>query len=1023
MKFRALMLVMLFCVAGVAPGTAQVTTATFYGSVADVSQAVLPGVSITMTHQGTGVTMSKVSDEKGEFAFTFLPPGSYTLKIELPGFKTYVAAGFELGAAQNVRRSFTLDVGGVAERVTVTSEAPLINTVAADQRQSYSKMQITELPLANRDFTGLLASNTGVSYSGTNIRMNGMGGAGTRITVDGTEATAFSEGSGTQMFGNFNKIGLVGLDAIGEVQTTKGVIAAEYAGTLGGNINVITRAGTNEWHGTVFENYTGAALNARNQTATTKPPFTFNQFGGSVGGPIRKNRMFIFGAYEGYRQGGQDVQQGMVPTPRLRDAMIKAVPDYKTYLDYAFPLPNQPYNPGATTALFIGPMPTRYSENHADVRWDTLLHGNNNLSMSYSRSRPVENSFTLLNPVDYFGKQERFNASYVMGHPSWTTETRFGYNYANWDRIDGFVSFRDPRKGNETIRAGRRIPIITGLNFTVPNGATTKDQFMGGATWTFEQKVSKILGKHALKFGGIYATRGTGRRETDNPVINYASEADLLANVPSQVLSYYGTNPFNLYLPEWGLFLQDDWRMTPKLTLNLGIRYDWYGNPVIQPDDPQNAPAVINTFAGIVDSNRFIYGPLRPENDPVNPDHTNLGPRFGFAYNPDGRSRNVIRGGFGVMFTPRNNSVFASAAGTSLTIPNMRFFTAAEVKAYGFKYPTYLEDVNAVVVVENKISLGYQFNPEYYAPYTMNMYLGVQRALTGSMMLETAFVGNRGVKFPMLRWYNQIDRVTGLRPNQDLAFENQYYDSMQSTFYASWQTSLRQQFSKNVSFNLHHTWGKGLAYVGGNAAGWFSGDVSRTAIQDFNNVRINRSPVSGDINHVVSGDWVYQLPALTNFNSGLRQVLGGWQVSGILRAQTGSAFDISQLSPGGPTSRPDILDIKHMYLTDYRTTGQYLNLAAFARVPVGTVSKVPIRPGNAGFMVGRGPGLWNVDFALAKNFQIREGVRFETRVDMFNAPNHTNLGNPTGSIDSANFGKITTTRGARTIQIHGRLSF
>jgi hypothetical protein len=738
---------------------------------------------------------------------------------------------------------------------------------------------------------------------------------------------------------------------------------------------------------------------------------------------LRKNRMFIFGAYEGYRQGGQDVQQGMVPTPRLREAMVRAVPEYKTYLEYTFPLPNQPYNPNATTALFIGAMPTQYSEDHADVRWDSLLLGNNNLSVSYSRSRPTQHGFTLLNPVDYFGRQERLNASYVIGRPSWTSESRFGYNYASWQRIDGFVEQKDPQNSTESIRAGRRIPIISGLNFLVPNGATTKDQFMGGATWTFEHKISKIIGKHALKFGGIYATRGTGRFETDNPVINYASEADLLANVPSQVLSYYGTNPFNLYLPEWGLFLQDDWRITPKLTMNLGIRYDWYGNPVVQPDDPENAPAVINTFSGIVDSYRFIYGPLRPENKPVNADRINFGPRFGFAYNPDGRSKNVIRGGFGVMFTPRNNSVFASAVGTSLTIPNMRFFTAAEVRAYGFKYPTYLEDINAVIVAEKKISLGYQFNPEYFAPYTMNMSLSVQRALTGSMMFETAFVGNRGVKFPMLRWYNQIDRITGLRPNQDLPFESQYYDSMQSTFYASWQSSLRQQFSKNISFNLHHTWGKGLAYVGGNAAGWFSGDVSRTAIQDFNNVKINRSPVSGDINHVVSGDWVYQLPAFTNFHPALRQTLGGWQISGILRTQTGGAFDITQLSPGGPTSRPDILDIKNMYLDNYRQTGQYLNPAAFAKVPVGAVSKVPIRPGTAGFMVGRGPGLWNIDLAIAKNFRIRESVRFETRLDMFNAPNHTNLGNPTGSIDSPNFGKITTTRGARTIQIHGRLTF
>jgi outer membrane receptor protein involved in Fe transport len=1010
--------ILFLLLAVVPPSTAQVTTATFYGIVTDSSQAVLPGTMITMTHVGTGVASSKVSDERGEFAFTFLPAGTYTLKIELPGFKTYISSGIELGAAQNVRRTFALEVGGVSDEITVTGEALLVNTVAAEQRQSYSTLQITELPLANRDFTGLLASSTGVNFSGTNIRMNGMGGAGTRITVDGTEATAFSEGSGTQMFGNFNKIGLVGLDAIGEVQTTKGIIAAEYAGTLAGNVNVSTKAGTNEWHGSMFENYTGAALNARHQTAKDKPPFTFNQFGGSLGGPILRNKVFIFGAYEGYRQAGQEIQQGFVPTPRLRDAMVAAVPDYKTYLDYVFPLPNQAYNPNASVGLFIGPFPHIYGENHFDFRGDTVLLGNNNLSVSYSRGRPYEDTFRLLDPYRRDGKQDRVNASYVLARPSWTSESRFGYNFADWLRVDDLVMQKDPKNTNEKSLAGRRIPTIEGLNFFAPDGEV---QYMGGATYTFEHKVSKIIGTHSLKFGGIYATRGTGRYTYINPEFIYANEADLLSNTPSQYRVGFVQNPFSLYLPEWGLFIQDDWRATPKLTLNLGVRYDWYGNPVVKPKD--EGPAVINTFAGIVDTNRFIYGPLRPENDPVNPDRLNIGPRFGFSYNPDGQAKNVIRGGFGVMFAPRNNSVFASAVGTSLTLPTSRNFTAAEARAYGFKYPTYLEDAKAVVEAENKITMGYMFDPNYYAPYTMNMSLGVQRALTGSMMFETAFVGNRGVKFPMLRWYNQIDRVTGLRPNQDLPFENHYYDSMQQTFYASWQSSLRKQFSRSVSFNVHHTWGKGLAYVGGNAAGWFSGDISRTAIQDFNNVKINRSPVSGDINHVVSGDFVYQLPVLAGFNSALRQVLGGWQLSGIVRAQTGSAFDVTQLSPGGPTSRPDILDIKNMYLDDWRETGQYLNVAAFAKVPVSSVSRVPIRPGNAGFMVGRGPGMWNIDFAIAKNFFLHEKVRFETRLDMFNATNHTNYGNPTGSIDSPNFGKITTTRGARTIQIHGRLTF
>lgn len=1015
----AILFVLLLLVFG-PQGHSQVTTATFYGIVTDSTQAVLPGASVVMKHEGTGATTTRLSDEKGEFAFTFLPTGVYTLQIEMPGFKIHQSEGFELGAAQNVRRTFVLEVGGVTDRVTVTSEAPLVNTVAPEQRQSYSRLQITELPLANRNFAGLLNSATGVTQASTNIRMNGMGGAGTRVTVDGTEATAFSEGTGTVMFGGFNRIGLVGLDAIGEVQTTKGIIAAEYAATLAGNVSVITKSGTNQWHGSVFENYTGAALNARNQTATTKPPFTFNQFGGALGGPLKRDKIFVFGAYEGYREAGKQVQQGNVPTVRLRNAMIAAVPDYKLYVDSIFPLPNQPHNPEGTIGRWLGTASRRLDENHGDLRFDFMLPGNSSLSVSYSRSRPNEYGFELgTNPITRNGKQERVNASFVVGRANWTAETRVGYNYASWLRIDDLVYIRDPKNSTEKMLAGRRLPTIEGLNFFAPTGEL---QFMGGSTPTFEQKVSKIIGSHAIKFGGLIARRGTGRETYENAEIAYANESDLLANIPNQMRAPFGQDRFGLYLPEWGLFIQDDWRATSKLTVNLGLRYDDYLNVVVKPHDPQ-FPGYIYSFAGLVDSYNFIYGPLRPENDPVEPDHLNVGPRFGFSYNPDGRARNVVRGGFGVMFAPRNNSAFANAVQRSLTMPYARVFTRTEMQARGFKYPTYIDDVNSLVLAENQVSLNTIFDPDYEAPYTMNMYLGVQRALSGSMMLETAFVGNRGVKFTMLRWFNQINRETGLRPNQSLPYEGYYYDDAEQTFYASWQTSLRKQYSRRLSFNAHHTWGKGLAYIGGNAAGWFSGDISRTAIQDFNNIRINRSPVSGDITHVFSADWVYELPTLTAFNPLLRHTIGGWQVSGIFRAQTGDAVDVTQLSPGGPTSRPDILDIKNMYMDDYETTKQYLNPAAFAKVPVSPVSRIPIRPGNAAFRAVRGPGSWNLDFSLAKNFAVREAVKVQFRVDMFNAPNHTNLGNPISSIDNPEFGKITTTRGARTIQLHGRLSF
>jgi len=1012
----------VFCLVSMAIVTstagAQVTTATFYGNVSDSSGAVIPGVSVTIVHQGTSATFTKVTDETGEFAFTFLPAGGYTVTIELPGFKTHVSKDFSLGAAQAVRRSFVLEVGGVDEKVTVTGEAPLVNTVTPQQRSDYSSLQVSELPLPNRDLTSMFASSASVTSGGTNIRMSGMGGAGTRVTVDGTEATAFAEGSGTAQYGNFNKIGLLSLEAVGEVQINKGILAAEYAATLAGNINVATRSGTNEWHGSLFHNYQGAALDARPQTATTKPQRVLNQFGGSIGGPLVKNRMFIFGAYEGYRENGKQVQQGNVPTPRLRSLMIAAVPAYKPYVDAIFPLPNQPYDPQGVIGRFIASAPFQLVDNHETLRWDILLSNNSTLTLGATRDRPNQYQYELTtNPLRREGKQDRANISYVIGRPTWTSETRVGYNYASSNRIDGLVSMRDPQNPNEHLLGGRLYPAITGLNFST---ATGEVYFLGGATWTVEQKVSKIIGKHSLKFGGIYASRGSGRENISNPQITFANERDLLANIPSGAKVGLGQTPFSIYMPEAGFFIQDDWRINSKLTVNLGLRHDAYGNPVLKPKDKQ-FPVVINSFAGILDTYRFIYGPARPENKPVDRDYNNWGPRLGFAYNPDGQARNVLRGGVGVLFTPRNVSNFAQGAGQP-GLPNLYNFSGAELAAAGAKYPFFNDDGHGLILAQKIFGIGMIWEPKYVAPYVMSAYLGVQRALTPTLVFETAFLGNRGVKFPLLRWFNQIDRVTGLRPNQQLPFEGYFWDPSATTQYASWQNTLRKRLSKNLSFNVDYVWGKGLSYIGGNAAGWTTGDNSRTAIQDFNNWKINRSPVTGDLTHVLAGDWLYELPAFARIPA-VRQIIGGWQVSGIFRAQTGEAVDITQLSPGGQTSRPDIIDIKNMYLPDYRQTGQYLNAKAFAAVPVSPLSKNPIRPGTAAFRAVRGPGMWNIDLGVGKNFDIREGIRFAIRVDMFNALNHTNLGNPISSIDNREFGKITTTRGARTVQFNGRVRF
>ena len=278
-----------------AAAQAQVTTATFYGIVTDPTGAVIPGATVTLTNAGTEAQTTHTTDQAGEFAFTFVSVGTYTLRIEADGFKALQGSELELGAAQNIRRTYSLEIGQVTETIEVSSAAPLVNTVSAEQRVNINTRQISELPLSRRNIAGIITLGSGVVRNSGDIFLNGSGRGGTQVSVDGTDATSNPERPSINMFGNFNYVSTISIDAVQEVQLVKGIIPAEYTRALGGNLNLITKSGTNEIHGSLFHNFRAEELNARSQFLTEKPGVTYNQFGGSGGGPIVKDRVFFFG--------------------------------------------------------------------------------------------------------------------------------------------------------------------------------------------------------------------------------------------------------------------------------------------------------------------------------------------------------------------------------------------------------------------------------------------------------------------------------------------------------------------------------------------------------------------------------------------------------------------------------------------------------------------------------------------------------------------------------------------------------
>ena len=329
------------------------------------------------------------------------------------------------------------------------------------------------------------------------------------------------------------------------------------------------------------------------------------------------------------------------------------------------------------------------------------------------------------------------------------------------------------------------------------------------------------------------------------------------------------------------------------------------------------------------------------------------------------------------------------------------------------KYPQYNEDVLPLVSGGVLGGSPRVLDPAMKAAYSFNFYFGYQRELFNNVGLETAYVGNRGVKWQTSRIANEVNRITGIRPNPDFATMD-YWDNADSLWYHSWQTSLRMRYTRGLSANFHYTWSKVLAYGSGDT-GWTS-----TNTQEFFDLRSNRGLSDGSILHAFISDIVYELPRLSSMNPVTRGVLGGWQVSGIINIQGGPPMTISQ-----PTalsgSRPDYVG-GNATNDDYRATLRYLNRAAFREV-FETAVGASIRPGTLGRNAVRAPGLWTVDFSLGKNFPIKEKYRLQVRADFFNGFNHTNYSGVDSNIESANFGRITSTRGAREIQLNARFSF
>ncbi len=1014
---------------------AQVTTATVYGRVVDPSGAVIPGASIAASNDGTGAEFSTVTSAGGEFTITFLPAGTYTLAITADGFKSYIETGLTLASGQRHNRDYGLELGATAETVTVTSEAPLMNTVNAEQDIALNQNQVAELPMINRDITGILTLGTGASLTdgGWTLSINGLAPRGFTMTVDAVDAVPDAEFAGMALYQNFNFIKGISVEAVQEVETSKNIFSAETSHTIAGNVNLISKSGTNNVHGSLFEMYQSGGLHANNFLVGRKAPLVYHQYGGSIGGPIKKDELFYFFTFEGYRFGGKTPVPGDVWSSGMRQRISQAVPGASEYLAL-WPEPTEPDGPNLDpsnpacgdlppntpclrpTSFWGGQGDERRTDDHFVGKADWNASSRDFLTFRYVGGRPLRRI-----PRTMIGNGRQWDGQNHNGAATWTriisptmtSETRWGTNVNAINRLD--VAF-----------AANKIPFVRGFGNPGEPGAEVfaKD----GHTSTLTQNFSKTAGKHSIKFGGMYRYMSGTRVNEESPVYTYETQADLLAN---NITSARFIFPLEKFLwTRWfvGGFFQDDIRLTPKLMLNLGARWDYAsvvrsdqvdgisGN-VFNRDGPFGQPGASLQNQGAL---------FRPADNAWDAYYGMFSPRLSFAYTLDDEGKTVIRGGAGIFYMP--NNMFSGAIEILSNGPDAPVeLTANEllVRELGLKYGDPNEAALAGAQSSGVIS-GSAVDPHRRPPYSLQYSFGIQQQLDRSTVWEIGYVGNRGVRtIYSPDWNRVVPNTGGLKLSETQGLDGnfsqnfRYYQNADSTGYHSLQTSLKRRFADSFQYNMNYTYGWNWAH--------FRGDMTCCGRsenpQDQFNMRSNRGPTGYHIRHRFTTDFFWELPG-KNLQGAAKHLAGGWTVGGIIELRSGFTIPVSSSTSTNPGARPDILTTHAQAIMSNwgPNQRQYLDPNAFALPPTDDKG-VNIRPGNLSRRALYGPGLRNLDFVVQKNFRAGESQRLQLRIDFYNLFNTVNFTRVNQNARSGTFGLLNRVAPPRRVQLMIRYSF
>ena len=1062
---------------------AQTTTGTVLGYVTDPSGAILSGARVTIINEATGLTRTVTTNASGEYVIALLPVGRYMLTFEAGDFMPRSINGVVLELDQRARIDAVMEVGPVSEMVTVDAagSTSLTRTETAEAGEVIENKRIVELPLNGRLFLQLAQLTPGVvenARGGFGQQLAGV--SGPRITVMGArESDNYFTLDGVSVTDRYyNTLSApLGVDAIQEFKVQSNLYSAE-AGTLGGaQINIAIKSGTNDLHGSLFGFLRNDRLDARNFfDRTRKPEFRQNQFGGTVGGPMVKNRAFFFGNYEGLRLAKALTRTFRVPTDEMRIGQFeKKIIDpvtKKPFPDNRIPaarisevargllsyIPQANLNEMANN--FIG-SPQEINDNNQFTIKTDYRFGNRDTAFArytfydvdaYQPYGFVPFATTQLSLPGFgvFIKQRSQNLALSETHvftPMLVGEFKFGFNRTAGGQLQensglDFASQYNLAGASREL-ADRGLPRITIAPFN-PFGDVATPISRRDNDYQFNLNLSWFRGSHNWNFGGMY------KRLQFNPLIpsskrgqftfdgRYTGEAfaDFLLGLPSQARGGAGNSAVYLRGNEWHAYVRDSWKATKRLTINLGLRYE-YASPFSEKFnrwstlDVANRRVIVASEGGRTYPRELWIPGLEQQLAPLpiitseeagldrslaNKDRNNFAPRVGIAFDLFGNQRTVLRTGYGLYY---NVASFNSVSLQSLAGPFFKSILANNPTAESPITPAPIQSLLSDPLLGLPGWAPYDIN--FRTPYFQQWNLGIQQLLTPNLLVEAQYLGSKGTKLYTGIYFNLPDPSPLSTPIPALRAPIPNFGNfgIQAGAASSNYQALVLRAEKRLSQGLMVTGSYTLSKSIDNDS--LGNSVVSSALDQSDIKNLERALSSFDARHRFVVSYTYDLPFKFE-NRALFALFGNWQAGGIITQQSGQPFTVNIT---GDRANNGQLNVQRPNLVgnpnlpgNQRTVDRWFNLDAFVTEPVGTL-------GTAGRNILTGPGLNLVDFALLKNIPFNERHKLQFRTEFFNFFNHPNFDFPericvateTGLPCSAQqFGHITAARDPRILQ-------